>query len=293
MSSLRAFHLAATHLSFQRAAEELGLSPSAVSHQIRGLEARFGVRLFSRSARAVSLTSAGEDYLKTVGAALNQLSLGGQALYNQAGNTSQVLHVSALPYFTSAVILPSLEKLETYHRGLSLRLESTHQYADFDLPGVDVAIRFGREKTSRLRFEPLLTVQSMPVSSAKLAGKVADAADIAKSTLIHVSAQPEAWTNWLSANGLHGAERGGELWVDSVPAALEAAEHGLGFALAMHPLINSREGYGETLIAPFAPTGKGGCFYLVTRAEQVRDKRIAAFEKWLGAAIIDACGGAT
>jgi len=291
ITALLAFERAAAHLSFRRAARDLGLSPSAISHQIRGLEARFGVRLFARDARSVRLTPAGEQYLQAVAAALGQLDEAGRNLRGHGVGGRRELRVSALPFFTSTVILPALSELERYYPRLTLRLETTHQFADFDSTGVDVAIRFRRERATGLRFEPLLEVRSLPVCAPTLAGSLAKPADLAGAVLIHVSAQPRAWPTWLAAAGLPDITPDGELWVDSMPAALEAAEHGLGIALAMHPIICGRSGFGQTLVAPFPPSGGANSFYLVMRPEQAQDRRIIAFRRWLKAAVARASVG--
>lgn len=285
MTALMAFERAATHLSFRRAAQDLGLSPSAVSHQIRGLEERFGARLFARGARAVRLTAAGESYRLVVAAALAQLDEAGRDLLGQATGGRTELRVSALPFFTSTVILPALADLPRHHPGLTLRLETSHQYADLDSAGVDVAIRFGRERSSGLRFEPLVEVRSLPVCRPDKLGALSTPAALADEVLIHVTQQPRAWPVWLESVGQGQLKPRGELWVDSMPAALEAAEHGLGVTIAMHPLIRGRPGFGETLAAPFAPTGRTGAFYLVMRPEQAQERRIIAFRRWLAEAV--------
>lgn len=290
LAALLAFERAAAHLSFRKAAEDLGLSASAISHQIRGLEARFGVRLFARSARAIRLTAVGARYLEAVATALRQLDVAGRDILSDAGEGGE-LRVSALPFFASTVMLPALGALEASCPGLVLRLEATHQYADFDASGVDVAIRYGRERATGLRFEPLIEVSGLPVCAPRLAGVFVAPENLAGAVLIHVSAQPNAWPSWLAAQGLADLMPRGALWVDSVPAALEAAEHGLGVTLAMHPLIQGRKGFGRILVAPFSPSAVMGRFHLVMRPEQARDRRIVAFRRWLRATLADVCSG--
>ncbi len=289
IGALQAFRQAAAHLSFRRAADDLGLSPSAVSHQIRGLEAQLGVRLFARTPHAVQLTSAGETYLEAVVLALDQLTLAGQNLLDRSNRGRHELRVSALPFFASTILLPHLAQLNDYYAGLHLRLEATHQYADFDASEVDVAIRYGKEKSSGLKFEAILDVASMPVCSPSIASQISDLSDLQGHTLIHVSVQPESWSKWLTERKMEALDQYRTLWVDSVPAAIEAAEHGLGIALAMHPLVCARDGFGERLIAPFAPSKKENTYYLVMRSEQAADRRILAFRKWLKAAIATSC----
>tara|TARA_R110000868_G_scaffold20217_2_gene85797 strand:- start:12310 stop:13260 length:951 start_codon:yes stop_codon:yes gene_type:complete len=289
IGALQAFRQAAVHLSFRRAADDLGLSPSAVSHQIRGLEALLGVRLFARTPHAVQLTSAGETYLEAVVLALDQLTLAGQNLLDRSNRGRHELRVSALPFFASTILLPHLAQLTDYYAGLHLRLEATHQYADFDASDVDVAIRYGKERTSGLRYEAILDVASMPVCSPSLASQISKLSDLDGHTLIHVSVQPESWSKWLAERKIGSLNQYRALWVDSVPAAIEAAEHGLGIALAMHPLVCAREGFGDRLIAPFTPSKKENTYYLVMRSEQVGDRRILAFRKWLKAAVAASC----
>jgi LysR family glycine cleavage system transcriptional activator len=285
ITALLAFREAAAHLSFRKAADMLGLTPSAVSHQIRGLEAQFGARLFARSTRAVMLTPAGAAYLKGVKAALEILATAGGTLMELAGSRQSALRVSALPFFSSTVMLPQLAQLQAFCPGLTVKLEATHDYADFDGLGVDVAIRYGKRHAAGLRFERLVDVVSLPVCKPKLARRIVRPCDLGAMTLIHLTAQPDAWPAWLAANKVPDLVPAGEMWVDSVPSALEAAEHGLGIALAMHPLIAAREGFGKTLVAPFKPSGSTGTFYLVTRSEQTHDRRIAAFRAWLSSAL--------
>src|SRR4051812_39497879 len=131
LAALLAFQRAGAQLSFRRAARELALSPSAVSHQIRGLEERFGVRLFARGGRAVRLTADGERYLQSVSAALAALDDASRDLLRQARRGHDELRISSLPFFTNAVLVPALAAFKRDYSGITLRIEATHQYADF------------------------------------------------------------------------------------------------------------------------------------------------------------------
>ncbi len=286
LPALLAFQRAAAQLSFRRAARDLALSPSAVSHQIRGLEERFGVRLFARGGRAVKLTPDGERYFEAVSGALAMLEDASRDLLREARGGQGELRISSMPFFTSAVLIPALPSFKRDHPGMTLHIEATHQYADFDRSGVDVAIRYGRERTAGLKLEPLVDVGSLPVCAPQLRRSLRAPPDLAKATLIHVSAQPRAWPAWFSDIGAADVTPAAHLWFDSVPAALEAAEQGLGVALAMNPLIRGRRGFGRTLIAPFdLPAPHMQTLYVVTRTEQAKDRRIVACKRWLTAAV--------
>ncbi len=285
ITALLAFERTARHLSFRKAAKDLGLSPSAISHQIRGLEERFGVSLFHRTTRTIRLSPAGTRYLQTVTEALEQLQEAGRELLGEGLGVRGELRVSALPFFTSTVILPALSSLAQHQPGLTLRLDATHQYADFESAGVDVAIRFGREHSAGLKFESLVEVRSQPVCTPNIAASITQPSSLKAATLIHVSAQPKAWHTWLRAIGEPDLVPRADLWVDTVSAALEAAEHGLGVALGMHPLIRGRPGFGQTLVAPFPPSGTANAFHMVIKRERATDRRIIAFREWLKLAV--------
>src|SRR6266436_8259917 len=112
LTALLAFERAATQLSFRRAARDLALSPSAISHQIRGLEEQFGVKLFVRGARSVRLTPDGERYLAKVSVALASLQEAGREMLAQRRDSGSELWISSLPFFTSTVLLPALPEFK-------------------------------------------------------------------------------------------------------------------------------------------------------------------------------------
>src|SRR6188472_1181222 len=281
-----AFERAATQLCFRRAARDLALSPSAISHQIRGLEQQFGVKLFVRGARSVRLTADGERYLAKVSVALASLQEAGREMLRQRRDTGE-LWISSLPFFTSTVLLPALPDFKRRNPGLVLRIEATHQYADFNASRVDVAIRYGREHSAGLKIEPLVAVSGLPVCAPALIKRgLRKPEDLAGQVLIHLTTQPRSWPAWLKEAGIPELTPHGHLWLDSVPAMLEAAEHGLGVTLAMSPLIKARPGFGKKLVAPFeTPVSRMETIYLVSRTEQARDRRIAAVRRWITEAV--------
>jgi LysR family glycine cleavage system transcriptional activator len=290
LTALLAFERAASQLSFRRAARDLALSPSAISHQIRGLEAQFGVKLFIRGARSVRLTADGERYLAKISGALAALQDAGREMMKHRRDGGHELWISALPFFTSTVLIPALADFKRRHPALTLRIEATHQYADFNSSQVDVAIRYGREHSTGLKFEPLIEVRGLPVCAPALVkGGLRHPEDLSRQVLIHLTSQPRAWPAWLEEAGIPELIPRGHLWLDSVPAMLEAAEQGLGVTLAMAPLIKARAGFGKKLIAPLDFAAEHTeTIYLVSRTEQARDRRIGALRRW----IVDAVGRA-
>ena len=292
LTALLAFERAAAQLSFRRAARDLSLSPSAISHQIRGLEQQFGVKLFVRGARSVRLTADGERYFAKVSVALAALQDASRDMLRHRRDANAELWISSLPFFTSAVLIPALPEFKRRNPGLTLRIEATHQYADFNASRVDVAIRYGREHSAGLKFEPLVAVKGLPVCAPALVkGGLRAPEDLSREVLIHLTTQPRAWPAWLREAGLPQLAPRGHLWLDSVPAMLEAAEQGLGVTLGMSPLIKARPGFGKKLVAPFAfEATHSETIYLVSRTEQARDRRIAAVRRWIAEAVQRAGG---
>src|SRR5260221_12199952 len=287
LTALLAFERAATQLSFRRAARDLALSPSAISHQIRGLEQQFGIKLFVRGAPSVRLTADGERYLAKVSVALASLQEAGRDMLRQRRDGGSELWISSLPFFTSTVLLPALPDFKRRNPGLVLRIEATHQYADFNASRVDVAIRYGREHSTGLKFEPLVAVSGLAVCApALIKAGLRNPEDLSRQVLIHLTTQPRGLPVWLKEAGHPDLVPRGHLWLDSVPAMLEAAEHRLGVTLAMAQLIKARPGFGKRLVAPFAFEGTyHETIYLVSRTEQARDRRIGAVRKWIMEAV--------
>ena len=283
LAALLAFERAASQLSFRRAARDLSLSPSAISHQIRGLEEQFGVKLFIRGARSVRLTADGQRYLSKVSLALASLQEASREILRQRRGGGGELWISALPFFTSTVLIPALPDFKRRHPALTLRIEATHQYADFNSSRVDVAIRYGREHSTGLKFEPLVEVTGLPVCAPALVkAGLRCPQDLSGRVLIHLTTQPRAWPAWLKEAGIGQLASRGHLWLDSVPAMLEAAEQGLGVTLAMAPLIKARPGFGKKLVAPFdVEVTHRETIYLVSRTEQARDRQIGALRRWI------------
>src|SRR5260370_2888776 len=255
LGALLAFQRAASQLSFRRAARDLALSPSAISHQIRGLEAQFGVKLFVRGARSVRLTADEERYFAKVSVALATLQDAGREMLRHRRDGGSELWISALPFFTSTVLIPALPDFKRRNPALTLRIEATHQYADFNASPVDVAIRYGREHSTGLKFEPLVAVSGLPVCAPALVKcGLRSPEDLSREVLIHLTTQPRAWPAWLKEAGIPEITPRGHLWLDSRPAKLEATEHGLAVPPALAPLTKPPPTFTKNHVPPFPLT---------------------------------------
>ncbi len=282
LTALRAFAAAGERLSFQEAARQLGVTPSAVSHQIRMLEEWLETPLFARMARQIAITPAGKKFHRDVSAALNDIAVAASRLRAKTKRTT--LKISALPLITNVWLIPRLAAFEAKHPGITLAIETENRVTDFESEDVDIGIRNMRAPTPGLFARKLLDIRPVPLCARKLttgANALREPRDLAQHTLINVSARPGAWAHWLSLVGLKGLKPKRELTFDTVPAALEAASRGHGVTLGMSPLVWESPSIAS-LVVPFAPKVEASSAYYVVHRKADRSRpEVRAFVDWI------------
>jgi len=286
LNGLRAFEAAARHLSFTRAATELNVTQTAVSHQIRRLEEQLGVKLFRRQARALTLTPDAQTLLPSVSAAFTDLHAATERLLRP--RRQRILTVSTLPTFGAKWLVPRLPSFQEAHPGIEVRISTSTRMADLARDGVDLAIRFGHGVWPGLRADWLMAEDFFPVCSpVLLRGPVPlrTPTDLGQHTLLHVDYQRDEWQLWLTAAGIAApqtrdlAQRG--LTFDIAFMALQAAVDGLGVAIGHRSYVEADLAAGR-LVAPFElslPSEAG--FYVVSLETLVEVPDIQAFRNWL------------
>ncbi|MBM3569217.1 MAG: transcriptional regulator GcvA [Alphaproteobacteria bacterium] len=281
LNALRAFEAAARHLSFSRAAEELSVTQSAVSHQIKALEQRLKLALFRRRGRHLALTAEGHAYLPALREAFDRLALATDRLTRQ--RLDGRLNVSVLPSFAATWLLPRLKRFRARHPEIELSIQPELRLVDFARDEVDIAIRIGRGPYPGLDAQKLFGETLFPVCSPALRKgppPIRRPADLARQTLLH-DAGREDWAMWLAAAGVGGIDtaRGPEF--GNYDLVVLAAVGGQGVAIARSALVEEplREGRLVRLFEPAIP----GVFHywVVCRPEDTARPRIAAFRRWL------------
>jgi len=217
----RSFEAAARHLSFTAAAEEIGLTQSAVSQQVKSLETRLGIELFTRRARGLSLTDDGRRLLPQVGAAMEQLSAATDIF--DAGPGDDLLTIATSVSVAQWVIAPNLRKFTTNRPNTRLRFLSAIWPDDFHSARADVEIRFGSEKQVGKNAELLTPSRLIALKSPRLRGHLSDL------PLIEAVGTSSGWSAWARAVGGNPQP---EFFADSYGMALHLAMHGNGVALA-------------------------------------------------------------
>lgn len=264
MNSLRFFDSAARHLNLSLAAQELGVSHSAVSQQIRLLETWLGDKLFERHSEGVRLTAAGQDLQRVCQPAFDMLE---QRLAQLRGRSaSPQVVVGAPASLLSNWIIPRLEHFERDHPGLQVRLQTATDIALLERRVIDVLIVADEHRSPGIQALPLFRETVGPVCTPGLARRIHAPADVLGAPLLHTASRPAAWEHWARACGVTLDTRPPGREFDQLGHMLEAAAVGLGIGIAPRELVLADLRAGR-LAAPLGFQETGGRFTLYARAD--------------------------
>lgn len=287
LNSLRAFVVAARHMSFSKASSELHVTPAAISQQIRQLEEQLGCELFRRSSRALALTEEGQACLPGLAEAFEKIV---EALERiDATQETGPLTVSVAPSFAAKWLVPRLENFREVHPEIDVQISASMHLVDFTSEEVDCAIRYGGGDYGDLFAERILQETVFPVCSPLLQQNGAlprHPVDLGYFTLLH-DASPDQdpscpdWGMWLKAAGVHGIDVSRGLRFNQSSLVLEAAIAGQGVALAKGQLAAEDLRTGR-LVRPFNVAHKlDFAYYLVCPQRKTSLAKVAAFRRWL------------
>lgn len=281
LTALRAFEAAARHGSFKHAAEELSLSATAISHQVRQLEARLGLALFERHPRQVVLTDAGQRLFPVLRDGLDAIAATLEAL--QSAPPRPLLTLSTTSAFAARWLVPKLGAFAAAEPGISLHVHASDEPVDLRRERVDLAVRYGGGTYPGLRSERLLSGRFAPVCSPSL--NLRTHADLHRHPLIRYvwrwqDADTPDWPRWLHEAGLSSADtQTGPLFSDETHA-IQAAIAGQGVALASLPLVADELAHGR-LVVPFGPLLDGHDFHLVWMPSSESSDAFVRVRDWL------------
>lgn len=277
---LEAFQHAAKTLSFKNTAAHLNLTASAVSHRIRNLEQYLGTPLFHRQTRALSLTADGEAYHAAVSKLFSQLSTATNRIRQRTH--AAPLRLSVLPLFASAFLIPRLPDFRARHPDIAVTIDTKSSIADLTAGEADIGIRNMTVAPSGKGVMKLLDTRAVILCTPEIAKRVRCVDDLAHETLIHCAPRPRAWMDYLSREGRPLLKPKADLWMDTIPGGLEAAQSGQGLVLTISPLAEMTAA-GAKLVEPFKLIDRAATsYYLAHRPEDQTDRRIQAFRQWLG-----------
>ena len=288
LNALRAFESAGRHLSISKAADELNVTPAAVSHHVKALETYLQVPLFRRLTRALVLTDAGQVFLPGLREGFDSLAQAVERVRAQSSAAGS-LTVSTGPSFAAKWLVPRLDSFRQTSPDIDVRIDATDQVADLHRGEADIAIRFGSGQYPRLEASQLFTDEVFPVCAPQVcAGSkpLNEPGDLRHHTLLHVELRNQAdtepsWRMWLLAAGVRDvdATRGPKFSVESM--AVQSAVEGQGVALASAALVVDDLAAGR-LVRPFElGLVNNFAYYVVMTPAAAKTSKVAAFKDWL------------
>ena len=279
--SLLAFRAAASHNRLVDAAAALGVTESAISHQIRQLETLLRAQLFDRSSRRLVLTETGARYLARIDPALRELEAATEAVLPSDGRA--IVRLTLPTSMAATCLLPRLGAFEATNPDLDIQLVPTTRVIDLERDQVDIAIRYGRGNWQNVDKTFLFDDHATPVAAPGYvpdgAGNIEDV--LKRSRLIVIRSIPDEWQEWAKARGLAPPDLRGALELDAIEQGLQVAEAGHGITIGRSPYIEERLARG-TLVTPFGATASSGAaFYLCLPANIPPPARTLRVKRWL------------
>lgn len=280
--ALSAFEAAARHGSFALAAEELCITPSALSHRIRLLEEFVGERLFNRDGRSVGLSEFGRRYLEVVRSALRTLT--DFPMPHRSLPAQPRVKLTLPPTFARYMFIPRLAEFTAKHPEIIVETFLSVPLYDLSLSESDVEIRFGAGRypniaTEKLFEEPTFAVVS-PAYLSKLGHKLKTPSDLQQATLLRSALEP--WQPWFEAAGLEWPEPSTGLRVDDLGLLLEAVKHGYGVGLTRQGFAKDMLEKGEVVELFDVKVSSPPHAYYIVYERQMRDRpEVKAMIEWL------------
>jgi len=284
LNALKAFEAAARRLNITRAAEELSVTPGAISQQIRILEQHAGAPLFHREGRQIALTELGAELYPLLHDGFDYLKRAGDLIYRP--NRRHALAISVPPSFAAKWLAPRIVRFSAAHPDVEVWMSADMRLADVGGGRVDVAIRYGSGDYSGVRSERLISADVIPVCAPAMLATLKKPADLANHILIHLrpneleEPRPD-WPTWMAARKLTDLDASMGPRFDQTALAIEAAAHGQGVALAPFAFVAEDLASGR-LVAPFADGALATplAYHVLTRRSGVSEPA-RAFVKWI------------
>lgn len=278
---LTLFEAAARLESFKRASEELFITPSAISHQMRTLEEHLGFELFQRKSRGVSLNSAGRMYLHYIQQGLEAFEQGTKKVKHKYSAPS--LKISCFSTLATNIIIPQMGAFQESHPEIDIRIETGNQVADLRYDDIDLAIRVGAGNWPNVIVTKISDVEIAAVASKSFIEKykLRKIKDVSKAPLIDMTMMDDVWKRWASSLKLYDISLKRSITFSDYDSSIRAAVQGLGLALAMFPIEKTHEDNGLLVRAFHENIPFPDSIYAVYREEDKDRHDIQCFLNWL------------
>lgn len=265
--------------SASAAAEELSLTQSAISRQLKAMEEQLGVDLIQRSQMRLHLTPAAQEYVQVARSTLTQLAQASLKL--KANPTGGSLNLSILPAFGMHWLAPRLQDFARRHPEVTVNLNTRLKPFNFETEHFDAAIHFGQKDWAGVNYLPIMREDVLPVCSPDLLpAAIDDTSWLKQAPLLHLETRPDAWERWFAAQGQDVVGIRGMLF-DQFSTMMQATIHGLGVALLPSYLISADLAAGRLVPAWHGPGVSLGDFYLVWPQSRAEPEPLRSFRLWL------------
>jgi LysR family glycine cleavage system transcriptional activator len=294
LNSLRAFEAAARHLSLRKAADELHVTPAAISHQVKALEEALGTRLFRRLPHGLELTGSAQASMGKLREAFSALSEAVHLMRDKSG--VQSITVGAAPSFAGKWLVPRIQRFFSAYPDIDLRvaagmnfIDQPHDLARPDFAGADIAIRFGPGRYPEYRADKLFSVVAAPMCSPRLVASghpLRTPSDLRHHVLLHDDTIRSedggaTWRMWLDAAGAADVDVTRGPHFNSASLGLDAAIDGMGVVLG-YPVLAAADVAAGRLVLPFElSVPLNHAYYLVYDEAVAEQPAIAAFREWI------------
>lgn len=283
LNTLRTFEVAARHMSFKDAADELCITSTAVSHRIRALEEWLGVKLFNRLTRALELTKEGEAYAPKIQEAFKLLTSASEAL--KQSNEDGDLYISATMSFASSWLTQRLPSFYSKYEEFNISIEATDQPINLARTNVDIAIRYGEGGYDDLHSQMLFTDLVTPVCTPDIAARLSTPADLLLVPRLEYQwagfgERDPSWKKWFAATGHPDMELDPSPVFSEEHMVLSEAIAGRGVALVGIVAAASAIERGQ-LVCPFPDALENRSYYFVCQPHALNLQKVTAFRNWI------------
>jgi len=281
ISAMRSFEAAARHQSFTLAAEELNLTQSAISRQVKEMEQLVGAQLFRRTGREVILTRAGMRLSVDVASELDNIRRIMMRAVS-AGNMNSTLRVAILPTFATLWLIPRLPDFFEKHPDIELSFSTRLEPFDLNAENFDVAIHFGRKNWPNTRMRKFFSERMIPVASPTFVRRhnIKTLEDARQAPLLHTSSRPTAWHDYLEHVGFEGRPYLTGRYFDQFSMVIAAIQASLGIGLLPRYLVEKDIADGSLVAINDKELKTENSYYCVTPKDQ-EDENVESFYRWM------------
>jgi LysR family glycine cleavage system transcriptional activator len=278
---LKTFHIAAKRGSFKAAAEELCVTASAVSHQIKALEQQLGVSLFNRGPRSLTLSAAGAHYLENIDAVFSRLESVTEQLKRRFSRA--VVRLQVPPFFASELLVPRLSSFGALHGDIDIQIETDIAPLEQHSSDADVSIVVGNGQWPEVQATRLFPQAYVAACAPERVheARTGSFADLVQQPLIVHRRRRDLWDRWAAMMGVEPLRPKQLIEFNSMASIVHAAEQGVGIALVSAPLAAQRFANGSLVKVFDAELVTGDAYYLVTRPEDAQRMGVRALIGWM------------